>query len=150
MAETITALSEPLSAPLHDELFALWGTIDHGFGSSATHTLSGLMAMDQAAVFFAAEERACAAFAMECNHSVEVTRKGPGSAHAVYGRALTVTETPLGVPIPLACFDLDITWVHEALFDGACTCAPPLYEKTYMECAAEEPDTPVFLAMKKA
>ncbi len=81
---------------------------------------------------------------------VNLTFIGAGSVHAVYGTARLVAEALDGVPFKLACYDIDISAIRDAMFYGARISVAPEYEKTYDKRAAEKLDTQVFDAMKKA
>ncbi|MNN97933.1 hypothetical protein D3C81_2172010 [compost metagenome] len=73
-----------------------------------------------------------------------------GSFHAVYGDVRVVTEELAGVPFKLACVDVLVREVRDAMFYGSRVSIVPEYEKTYDKRAADKLDGQVFEAMKKA
>lgn len=150
MAETITVLSEQLFSELQEGAFALLGTIDHESGAPSTNAISWLFAKDTETVRFALDQRSRIVANIRKNPLVNLTFIGAGSVHAVYGEARLVAEALEGVPFKLACFDINITAVRDAMFYGARISVAPEYDKTYDKRAAEKLDTQVFAAMKKA
>ncbi|ALS21345.1 pyridoxamine 5'-phosphate oxidase family protein [Paenibacillus naphthalenovorans] len=150
MAETITALSEQLFDALQKESFALLSTIDHETGAPAMNAISWLYAKDEKTIRFAVDQRSRIGTNLKKQPLVNLTFIGAGSVHAVYGTARLVAEALDGVPFKLACYDIDISAVRDAMFYGASISVAPEYEKTYDKRAAEKLDTQVFDAMKKA
>ncbi|GCL72602.1 pyridoxamine 5'-phosphate oxidase family protein [Paenibacillus naphthalenovorans] len=150
MAETITALSEQLFDALQKESFALLSTIDHETGAPAMNAISWLYAKDEKTIRFAVDQRSRIGTNLKKQPLVNLTFIGAGSVHAVYGTARLVAEALDGVPFKLACYDIDISAVRDAMFYGARISVAPEYEKTYDKRAAEKLDTQVFDAMKKA
>ncbi|GAB7053760.1 MULTISPECIES: pyridoxamine 5'-phosphate oxidase family protein [unclassified Paenibacillus] len=150
MAETITALSEQLFDALQKESFALLSTIDHETGAPAMNAISWLYAKDEKTIRFAVDQRSRIGTNLKKQPLVNLTFIGAGSVHAVYGTARLVAEALDGVPFKLACYDIDISAIRDAMFYGARISVAPEYEKTYDKRAAEKLDTQVFDAMKKA
>lgn len=150
MAETITALPQQLFDMLQEESFALLGTVDHESGSPSVHAISWLYALDDTTIRFAVDQRSRITVNIRTNPLVNLTYIGAGSVHAIYGEARLVTDPLDGVPIKLACFDISIATVRDAMFYGARISTVPAYEKTYDQRAAERLDAQVFHAMKKA
>ncbi|MEC0210634.1 pyridoxamine 5'-phosphate oxidase family protein [Paenibacillus ehimensis] len=147
MAETITALSEQIFDLLQKDSFALLSTIDHETGSPATNAISWLFAKDRTTVRFAVDQRS--RILTNIKH-VNLTVIGAGSVFVLYGSARQVAEALDGVPFKLACYDIDIASVRDAMFYGARISVAPEYEKTYDKRAADKLDTQVFDAMQKA
>ncbi|MCZ8511203.1 pyridoxamine 5'-phosphate oxidase family protein [Paenibacillus filicis] len=150
MAETITALSQQLFDSLQQEAFALLGTVDHESGGPGVNAISWLFAVDEKTVRFAVDARSRIVANIRNNPQVNLTYIGAGSVHAIYGEAALVTEALEEVPFKLACFDIGVTSVRDAMFYGARISCAPEYEKTYDKRAADKLDTQVFHAMKKA
>jgi hypothetical protein len=150
MAETITALSEQLFATLQKESFALLSTIDHETGAPSMNAISWLYAKDASTNRFAIDGRSRIVTNLDANPLTTLTFIGAGSVHAIHGSARLVSDGLPDVPFKLACFDIDISSVRDAMFYGARISAAPEYEKTYDKRAAEKLDTQVFEAMKKA
>lgn len=150
MAERITALSEQLFEQLQNEALTLLSTIDHESGSPTMNAISWLYAKDASTIRFAVDQRSRLITNMKANPLVTLTYIGAGSVHAIYGKASLVTDALDEVPFKLACFDIGITEVRDAMFYGARISVQPEYEKTYDKRAAEKLDTQVFSAMKKA
>lgn len=150
MAETITALSEQLFDTLQKESFALLSTMDHETGAPAMNAISWLFAKDEKTIRFAVDQRSRIGSNIGKQPLVNLTFIGAGSVHAIYGTVRLVTEALDGVPFKLACYDIEISAVRDAMFYGARISVAPEYEKTYDKRAAEKLDTQVFDAMKKA
>ncbi|WP_281888167.1 pyridoxamine 5'-phosphate oxidase family protein [Paenibacillus sp. YYML68] len=150
MAETITALSEPMIEQLQKEALTLLNTIDHESGAPAMNAISWLYAKDATTLRFAVDQRSRIVANIQNNALVTLTYIGAGSVHAIYGKGELVAEALEDVPFKLACFDIHITEVRDAMFYGARISVEPEYEKTYDKRAAEKLDTQVFSAMKKA
>jgi len=150
MAETITLLPEPLFAALQKESFALLSTIDYETGAPSMNAISWLYAKEPGTVRFAVDQRSRIVSNIKQNPQLNLTFIGAGSVHAVYGSGRLVADALEGVPFKLACFDIDISVVRDAMFYGARISTAPEYEKTYDKRAAEKLDNQVFEAMKKA
>jgi hypothetical protein len=150
MAEKVTTLSEQLFSELQKEAFALLSTIDYETGAPSTNAISWLLAKDPSTVRFAVDQRSRIVSNIKGNRHVNVTYIGAGSVYVMIGEAHLVTEKLDEVPIKLACFDLNISEVRDAMFYGARISVAPQYEKTYDKRAADKLDAQVFAAMKKA
>ncbi|PZE22673.1 pyridoxamine 5'-phosphate oxidase family protein [Paenibacillus xerothermodurans] len=150
MAEIITALPEQLFAALQKESFALLSTIDFESGAPNMNAISWVYAKDPGTIRFAVDQRSRIVNNIKQNPQVNLTFIGAGSVHAIYGSGRLVIEALEEVPFKLACFDIDISVVRDAMFYGARISIAPEYEKTYDKRAAEKLDTQVFAAMKKA
>jgi nitroimidazol reductase NimA-like FMN-containing flavoprotein (pyridoxamine 5'-phosphate oxidase superfamily) len=150
MAEAVTALPEPVLAALQKEKLVLLGSIDAETGGPAVSALSWVYAMDAGRVRFAIDARSRLIANMKANPSVTLTLIGEGSVHAVYGTAAFVTEKLEEVPFALACMEVTVQAVRDAMFYGARISVEPEYEKTYDKRAAAKLDGQVFAAMKKA
>lgn len=150
MAETITTLSEQLIEKLHKGSFALLSTIDHESGAPSTNAISWMYAKDEKTIRFALDKRSRIVTNFEKNPLVTLTYIGADSVHAISGTTRLVTEALEGVPFKLACFDIEIAAVRDAMFYGARISVAPEYEKTYDLRAAEKLDNQVFDAMNKA
>lgn len=150
MAETLTALPEQLFAILQKESFALLSTIDHESGAPTMNAISWLYAKDDTTIRFAVDQRSRIVTNVSKNPLVNLTFIGAGSVHAIYGSARQVTDALPEVPFKLACYDIDVSTVRDAMFYGAKISVAPEYEKTYDQRAAEKLDNQVFDAMQKA
>lgn len=150
MAELVTALSEQQYELLQTEAFALLSTIDHENSAPAMNAISWVYAKDVSTVRFAVDQRSRIVTNIKQNPNVALTVIGAGSVHAIYGHARLVVDALEEVPFKLACFDIEITTVRDAMFYGSRISVAPEYEKTYDKRAAEKLDTQVFTAMKKA
>lgn len=150
MAETITALPEPLIAALRKEKLVLLSTIDAETGGPAVSALSWVYAMDEGRVRFAIDGRSRLVANLKARPDVTLTLICEGSVHAVYGQAAVVTERLEDVPFTLVCIEVAVHAVRDAMFYGARISVEPEYEKTYDIRAAKKLDGQVFAAMKKA
>ncbi|GAB2703079.1 pyridoxamine 5'-phosphate oxidase family protein [Paenibacillus thermoaerophilus] len=150
MAETITALSEALQANLRQEKLVLLSTIDSDSGAPTVSAISWVYAPDGKRVRFAIDARSRLVANLRGNPSATLTLFAEGSVHAIYGTARILSEALEGVPFKLACFELEVDAVRDAMFYGARLTVEPAYEKTYNKAAAEKLDGQVFAAMEKA
>lgn len=150
MAETLTALPESLFNQLQHENFVLLHTVDAESGSPTSSAISWIYAPDSGRLRFALDGRSRLIENLKARPEVSVTLFGAGSVHAVYGQAKVVADKLEGVPFPLACVDIEVSAVRDAMFYGARLSVQPEYEKTYDKRAADRLDGQVFEAMKKA
>jgi hypothetical protein len=150
MAETITELPEQLYAALQKESFALLSTIDFESGAPSMNAISWVYAKEPGTVRFAVDQRSRIVSNIKQNPQLNLTFIGAGSVHAIYGKGNLVTDALEEVPFKLACFDINIAVVRDAMFYGARISSAPEYEKTYDKRAADKLDAQVFDAMKKA
>lgn len=150
MAESMTALTDALYNQLQRENFVLLHTVDSESGSPTSSAISWIYAVDTSRLRFALDGRSRLISNLKTNQAVSITLFGSGSVHAVYGQAHVVSEHLEGVPFALACVDIHVNSVRDAMFYGARLSVLPEYEKTYDKRAADRLDTQVFDAMRKA
>ncbi|MEX2462435.1 MAG: pyridoxamine 5'-phosphate oxidase family protein [Paenibacillaceae bacterium] len=150
MAETITALSEPLFNALQQENLVLLSTIDAETGAPSTAAVSWLYATEPGIIRFAIDQRSRIIANIRNNALVNVTVFAVETVHAIYGTAHIIVDALEAVPFKLACVDITISAVRDAMFYGSRISVTPEYEKTYDKRAAEKLDRQVFDAMKKA
>ena len=150
MAEVLTSLPETMFEQLQHENFVLLHTVDAESGGPTSSAISWVYAVDRGRLRFALDGRSRLIANLQANPDVSITLFGGGSVHAVYGRASVVTGKLEGVPFPLACIDIEVAVVRDAMFYGARLSVQPEYEKTYDKRAADRLDGQVFEAMKKA
>jgi hypothetical protein len=150
MAETITALSEPLFTALQKDSLVLLSTIDAETGAPSTTAVSWVYATEPDRLRFAIDQRSRIVTNIRKNALVNVTVFAEGSVHAIYGSAKIIVDALEAVPFKLTCIDIVISAVRDAMFYGSRISATPEYEKTYDKRAAEKLDGQVFDAMKKA
>jgi hypothetical protein len=150
MAETITALTEPLFTALQNEIIVLLSTIDAETGAPSTTAVSWLYATEPGIIRFAIDQRSRIIANIRNNALVNVTVFAEGTVHAIYGSAHIIVDALEAVPFKLACVDISISAVRDAMFYGSRISVTPEYEKTYDKRAAEKLDKQVFDAMKKA
>lgn len=150
MNEVLTALPDDLFSQLQKEKFVLLGTIDAETGGPATNAISWVYAVDPATIRFAVDQRSRIVQNVQQQPQVTISFFGSGAFHAVYGHARLVSEKLEEVPFKLACFDISIDTIRNAMFYGSRISVEPEYEKTYDKRAADKLDSQVFAAMKKA
>ena len=150
MNELLTALPDELFAQLQKEKFVLLSTIDSDTGGPANNSISWVYAVNPATIRFAVDARSRIVTNISKNPHATITFFGSGSVHAVYGKARLVSDSLEGVPFKLACFDIEIDVLRDAMFYGSRISVEPEYEKTYDNRAAEKLDNQVYDAMKKA
>lgn len=150
MAEALTALTEQLISLLQQEKLVILGTVDAETGSPNVNAISWVYAVNPNTVRFAVDARSRIVGNLRRTPQASLTLIGGGTVHAIYGRAKLVADALEEVPFKLACFDIEIDAVRDAMFYGARISVEPEYEKTYDKRAAEKLDGQVFAAMKKA
>lgn len=150
MAEVLTSLPETMFDQLQHENFVLLHTVDAESGGPTSSAISWIYAVDRGKLRFALDGRSRLIANLQANPEISITLFGGGSVHAVYGRASVVAGKLEGVPFPLACIDIEVSAVRDAMFYGARLSVQPEYEKTYDKRAADRLDGQVFEAMRKA
>lgn len=150
MAETVTALNEELMATLQKETFVILNTVDADTGAPCVNAISWVYAKDEGTIRFAVDGRSRIIANIKAKPQAAVSLFAAGSFHAVYGDVRVVTEELAGVPFKLACVDVLVREVRDAMFYGSRVSIVPEYEKTYDKRAADKLDGQVFEAMKKA
>jgi hypothetical protein len=150
MAETVTALNERLFSTLQNETFVILNTTDADNGAPVVNAISWVYAKDSGTIRFAVDGRSRIIANVKANPQVAVSLFAEGTLHAVYGDARLVTDELAEVPFKLACIDIHIREIRDAMFYGARVSVVPEYEKTYDKRAADKLDGQVFVAMKKA
>lgn len=150
MAELVTTLPEQLFSVLQKEKFLLLSTVDYETGAPSVNAISWVYAKDPNTIRFAVDQRSRIVTSIQHQPLVNLTYIGSGSVHAITGSAKFVTDALDGVPFKLACVDVTITLVRDAMFYGSRITNQPEYEKTYDKRAADKLDGQVFDAMQKA
>lgn len=150
MAETLTALNEQLFSILQNETFVILNTVDADSGAPAVNAISWVYAKDTGTIRFAVDGRSRILANVRANPKVVVSLFAEGTLHAIHGEANVVTPELPDVPFKLACIDIGIREIRDAMFYGARVSVVPEYEKTYDKRAADKLDGQVFDAMKKA
>ncbi|UVI32172.1 pyridoxamine 5'-phosphate oxidase family protein [Paenibacillus spongiae] len=150
MPELVTALSEDLFNQLQNEPFVLLHTIDADGSYPTSSAISWVHAVERNRIRFAIDGRSRLVANMAANPDVSVTLFASETVQAVYGKASLVTEALENVPFKLACYEIEIEAIRDAMFYGARLSALPTFEKTYDKRAADKLDGQVFAAMKKA
>lgn len=150
MSDVQTELTEDLFNQLQKEKFVVLGTVDAETGGPTTNAISWVYAVNPSTIRFAVDVRSRIVRNVQEQPQVTLSFFGSGALHAVYGKVRTVSETLEEVPFKLACFDIDVSAVRNAMFYGSRITVEPEYEKTYDARAAAKLDNQVFAAMKKA
>jgi len=150
MTETMTQLPETLQAAMQHESFVLLSTVDAETGWPNTTAISWIYAAAPDRLRFAVDLRSRIVANIQHQSLVNVALFASGTVFAIYGTAHMVKETLEGVPFKLACFEISISAVRDAMFYGSRISVLPEYEKTYDKRAAAKLDGQVFAAMKNA
>jgi hypothetical protein len=150
MAEASTALSDTVFTMLQKESFVLLSTIDHESGAPQVNAISWVYAVSPTRIRFALDQRSRLVANLQQRPEATMAFIAEGTVKSIYGTANIVKPILDEVPIKLACVDLEIVSVRDAMFYGARIVTEPEYEKTYDKRAAERLDGQVFAAMRKA
>ncbi|RAV19767.1 pyridoxamine 5'-phosphate oxidase family protein [Paenibacillus contaminans] len=150
MAETLTALPEQLITILQRETIVMLNTLDAESGSPTVNAISWVYTVDGSKLRFAVDQRSRIIANIKKTPLVSLSFFGGGTLNAIYGEASVSADTLPDVPLKLACIEVSISAVREAMFYGARVSVDPEYVKTYDKRAADKLDGQVFDAMKKA
>jgi hypothetical protein len=150
MTEPDKQLPDKLYQRLQHERFVLLHTIAEESGTPTSNAISWIYAVNSSKLRLAVDARSKLVANMRANPQAAVTVFAAGTVYAIYGQAVIVTEALADVPIKLACFDIAISEVREAMFYGARITVEPEFVKTYDKRAADRLDNQVFAAMRKA
>ncbi|WP_166243777.1 pyridoxamine 5'-phosphate oxidase family protein [Paenibacillus turpanensis] len=150
MSDIVTELNEALLEALKGETLVLLGTVDAESNGPSVSAISWMTAVDFRLLRFAVDARSRIVGNVKQNPKVSVTLFAGESVHTVYGTANVISDSLADVPFPLACVDIRVESVRDAMFYGAKIAVEPKYEKTYDKRAAEKLDNQVFSAMNKA
>lgn len=150
MSELETQLSETLFTQLQKEKFVMLHTIDSESSGPTSSAISWIYAIDNKTLRFAVDQRSRIVANIRKNAKVAISVFATGSVHEILGQCIVVVDSLEEVPFKLACIDIAIESVRDAMFYGARISIEPEYEKTYDKRAAEKLDSQVFTAMKKA
>jgi hypothetical protein len=150
MSETETQLTETLHAQLQKEKFVMLHTVDSDTNGPTSNAISWVYAVDNSTLRFAVDQRSRIVANIAKNNLVAVTVFANGTVNEIKGKAAVVRDALEDVPFKLACIDINVESVRDAMFYGARISTEPEYEKTYDKRAAEKLDGQVFSAMKKA
>ncbi len=150
MGETLQQLNDHLFTAFQKESLVLLGTIDSENGSPSVGAISWIIAPDHTHMRFAVDNRSRIVANVKKNEYVTVTTFANNTVFTIYGRAQVLVDELAEVPLKLACVQINVETVRDAMFYGSRISVEPEYEKTYDKRAAEKLDGQVFAAMKKA
>lgn len=150
MKEPLTELPVSLFSALQADVFLILNTIDHESAAPSVNAISWVYARDTRTIRFSVDARSRIILNIHHHAHVSFTYIAEGTVYAVYGEAKVIADELAEVPFKLACVDVSITSIREAMFYGAKITNQIEYEKTYDKRAAEKLDNQVFDAMKKA
>lgn len=146
----MTELTDELQSLLQEERLVLLSTVDHESNRPTSSAISWVQAPAKDKVRFAIDAKSRLVTNIKNNDGIVLTFFGQESVYAVSGTAHILTEKLDDVPFALACIELTIDMVRDAMFYGAKIIAEPKYDKTYNKAAAEKLDGQVMSAMEKA
>lgn len=151
MAETMTTLSEPILEQLQQQdKFVILNTIDSETGSITSSAISWITPHSPTKLRVAIDARSRLIANVKADKRVTLSLFAAGSFYAVQGTASVVQDRLEEVPIKLACLEIEVEAVRDAMYYGARVSAMPEVEKTYDKRAADKLDAQVFAALQKA
>lgn len=150
MAEAKQQLDESLYQSFQNQTLVLFGTVDHETGSPAVSAISWVHANDAKHLRIALDQRSRMVANVQKQSLVTVTVFAEQTVFTIYGQAEIISNELDDVPLNLACIEVSIHAIRDAMFYGSRISVMPEYEKTYDLRAAEKLDNQVFAAMKKA
>ncbi|MFS0727588.1 pyridoxamine 5'-phosphate oxidase family protein [Paenibacillus sp. 1P07SE] len=150
MSKTIIGLNDELFAQLQQQSFVLLHTTDAELGTPTSSAISWIYAIDRHKLRFAIDAKSKLSANLAAHPEVCVSVFAAGSVYAVHGRVVPVADLLEGVPFEVACFDIEVVSVRDAMYAGSRLSAGPECEKTYDKRAADKLDGQVFDAMRKA
>jgi len=150
MSEAVTQMTEFLFTQLQNDIFALLSTVDAETNGPTSTAISWMYAVTPSTIRFAVDHRSRLVRNMLVNPKVTLTVFSGEKMFAING-TVRVAQNPLeDVPFKMCCFDMDVEAVRNALFYGAHLSSPPAFTRKLDSYAAEQLDSQVMNAMKKA
>ncbi|MBJ6363137.1 pyridoxamine 5'-phosphate oxidase family protein [Paenibacillus sp. GCM10012307] len=150
MTETTTVLSDSLLNQLKKDPFALLHTADAKDGSPTSDAISWIWPDSNERLRFGLDARSRLIANLKEKPEVCVTLFAPGTVQSLYGHVSCVTESLEAVPFQIACYEMKIESIKDAMFHGGRLCVIPEFEITYDKRAADKLDGQVFAAIRKA
>lgn len=150
MAEAAVALSDLQRTQLGQQTLVLLATIDAENGFPDVRAISWVHPMDGSRIRFAVNQRSATVTNIGRHPLTTLTFFCRQTVYTMYGRASLVTDDLPGVPFRLACFEVKLESIRDAMFHGSRISVQPEFENTYDERAAARLDGQVLDAMKKA
>lgn len=145
-----TELSVSLLNQLKKAPFVLLHTADAQTGLPTSHALSWIVPVHSTKLRFALDARSELNTNLQARPEAGITMFAQGSLSTAYGYTRHLSDALAGVPLEVACYELDITELKDAMFHGGRLCSLPEFELTYDKHAADKLNGQVFAAMKKA
>lgn len=150
MAETAVALTDLQRTQLEQQTIVLLATINAENGFPDIKAISWVHPMDGSRIRFALNQRSATVGNLVRHPLTTLTYFCGDTVYTLYGHAKLVTDDLPGVPFRIACFDLQLESIRDAMFHGSRISVLPEFENTYDERAASRLDGQVLDAMKKA
>jgi len=151
MAETMTTLSEPILEQLKQhENFVILNTIDSETGCITSSAISWITPHSPTKLRIAVDARSRLITNVKADRRVTLSLFAAGSFYAVQGTATVLHDRLEEVPIKLACIEVEVEALRDAMYYGSRISAMPEVEKTYDKRAADKLDAQVFAALQKA
>lgn len=150
MTELITALPETIMEQLQHETFVILNTIDSETGNITANAISWIIAASPETLRIAIDQRSRLINNIKADGRVTLSLFAAGSFYSIQGRAAVKHDRLEDVSIKLACIEVEVVSVFEAMFYGSRITVAPEFERTYDKRAADKLDAQVFAALKKA
>ncbi|GIP39650.1 hypothetical protein J31TS4_29300 [Paenibacillus sp. J31TS4] len=150
MADPVNALPESLLPKLRHNAFVFLTTLDADTGAPQMNAVSWVHAVSPERIRIAVDRRSRIVANVQSRPDVAASFFGDNSFHTVNGTARIIADPLEDVPLKLACLEIEVAAVRDAMFYGSRVSVEPEYEKTYDQRAADKLDGQVFDAMTKA
>ncbi|MFB7140558.1 pyridoxamine 5'-phosphate oxidase family protein [Gottfriedia sp. NPDC056225] len=112
------------------------------------NAISWFTALDEKTIRFAVDQRSAILSNIEAVSGVSFSLFSNETVYNISGNATILTKQMPGIPLKLACIEVEINEVKNILFYGSKITAEPEYAKTYDERAAKKLDVAVLNGLR--
>lgn len=144
MANSIEkTLSPGLFEDCNKEKIVFLSTFNSEKDVPVMNAISWIAALDEKTIRFAVDQRSGIISNIEAVKGVSLSLFSNETVYNISGNAKVLTKQMPGIPLKLACIEVEINEVKNILFYGSKITAEPEYAKTYDERAAKKLDVAV-------
>ncbi|PGS53065.1 pyridoxamine 5'-phosphate oxidase family protein [Bacillus sp. AFS041924] len=144
MANSIEkTLSPSLFKDCNKEKIVFLSTFNSEKDVPVMNAISWIAALDEKTIRFAVDQRSGIISNIEAVKGVSLSLFSNETVYNISGNAKVLTKQMPGIPLKLACIEVEINEVKNILFYGSKITAEPEYAKTYDERAAKKLDVAV-------
>ncbi|PGL69801.1 pyridoxamine 5'-phosphate oxidase family protein [Bacillus sp. AFS055030] len=149
MANSIEkTLSPSLFEDCNKEKIVFLSTFNSEKNSPVTNAISWIAALDEKTIRFAVDQRSAIISNIEEVEGVSLSLFSNETVYSISGNAKILTKQMPGIPLKLACIEVEVNEVKNILFYGSKITVEPEYAKTYDERAAKKLDVAVLSGLR--